>query len=169
MKTKSKTTEYDARFVGTSLEYYISGTTALNIPTPALGGGWYLTSILTQKKVKLHLAGTGPDSFVDTNASLGSNGIFECSGILQKKGANIPSDLKVFSANHHRAILDLLVKTARAQQDPSFIRLSDYFDTDEEKEALIASVETALPKLNSGESSFIHKWLLQKVTPAMSI
>lgn len=151
----------DIRFIGTSPGYYLSGTTALNIPSATLTGGWHLTSILSQISVQLNMAGEGAHAFVNTNPDFGQEGVFECSQKLIEFGANLPIGIQVYAANHHRAVLDLLVMTARNLQNPAFIHLPDYFDSIKEQRDVRAFVTSMLPRLKPDEAQHIQDWLHQ--------
>lgn len=150
---------YDPRFDGTSPHYYVSGMTALNIPSPTLTGGWHLTSLLSKKEVAIHLAGEGAAAFVNTNPTLGTQGVYECGHILIEMGAELPEGMKVYAADHYRSIFDLLIMAARKHQNPSFIYLPDYFDSPKEKRGVCKAVSQILSKLTAEEATHIQGWL----------
>jgi hypothetical protein len=141
----------------------MSGMTALNVPAPeGTGGDWHRTSIFGNPKAKLNLAGESPPAFVNTNPILDAYGIHECSAQLREIGLFVPEDKKVYSANHVRAVLDMVIHAADIGQPINFLQAGDFFDNDVQMALLEKGVTFALTHLTGKRAEYLKSWFAQQ-------
>jgi hypothetical protein len=144
----------------TSTKHYLTGMTALNIPTEdGKVADWHFVSALLDTKRKLRVAGI---NIADTNGILGSYGIRECSSILKKRGVVLNSKSKVYSADFVRAILDLIYDNILNEHCPKHIEIDELLEYEEDKKAFLKQYNilkstiqdnTQLTLLNSWENA----------------
>lgn len=92
----------------TSVQFYLSGITALNVPCPdGTDGDWHFHSVFNPSDPRLEFAGKGRGVLVNTNPFLGPKGIHECSSVLRDRGVTVEG--QVFAASHARAVVDKVV------------------------------------------------------------
>jgi hypothetical protein len=100
----------------TSSEKYLTGNTALNIPTEDGDfADWHGTSIFSSGNSKYIIAG---ENSRDTNNIFGSYGVRECSSIIKQYFGLVFSD-KVYAANYIRALLDIVFNTSFDGRKPT--------------------------------------------------
>ena len=129
-----------AVFPETSPRRYVTGMAALNIPSPEnTGGDWHFRGTFrsTSFPNNTSLAGEGLDW--NTNALFGNYGIHECSDSLRCRGISLPEGTRVYSANHYRAILDMLARSVSKGQVHRHLTISDWLDTDEHRKTFSIS------------------------------
>src|SRR4051794_10608739 len=106
----------------TSPTRYLTGACALNIPAPEqTTGDWHFQNVFFISPLPPQIAGEGEDTLVNTNPIFGAYGIHECSEVLKKLGLSLPENAPVYAANHYRAILDLLISSARAERPADYL------------------------------------------------
>lgn len=112
----------------TSLSY-LSGRTALNIPSDEMTGDWNFYNYFLSKPYEYFIETTKYNPF-------GSHGIIEVSNTLKKSG--VETNNKIYSANHYRAIADMFLN--RIKQKHSFTSLfysvDDWLNTKDQKKEL---------------------------------
>lgn len=150
----------------TSRSLYLTGMTALNIPSPnGTGGDWHFNEAFYGRgsiKPKIFLAGEG--EALNTNDILHDFGIYECSSILRKAGIPIAKQEKVYAANHYRAVLDMLYRCVRLLKSyPSHLDIDDWLDDEQQKKNLLEYVHLLKPYLETTEWEMIQSWLSQQV------
>ena len=117
----------------TSETAYITGATALNIPTEEGDfSDWHFTETFLREKSRLRIAG---QNSADTTLILGNYGIRECGNLLRRYGMNIPEGKKVYSADFVRALLDLVYTNILENRIPEHLRVDEVLD-DESQQAI---------------------------------
>ena len=147
-------------FPYTSPTRYLTGMTALNIPAPEnTGGDWHFSGAFRSSSFpeNLKLAGEGLEW--NTNALFGEYGIHECSDILRSRGIFIPEGVHVFSANHYRAILDMLYRSVSSGNIPQYLIIGDWLDTDEHQKTLFRLLDRFFPKFSSSGKELVFSWI----------
>ncbi|MHB1730418.1 MAG: hypothetical protein ACYCVG_05550 [Leptospirillum sp.] len=151
-------------FPYTSPTRYLTGMTALNIPAPEnTGGDWHFSGAFRSSSFpeNLKLAGEGLEW--NTNALFGEYGIHECSDILRSRGISIPDGVQVFSANHYRAILDMLWRSVSSGRIPQHLAIEDWLDNEEQKSVLFSLLDRFFQQFSPVEQRLISSWIaLQK-------
>ena len=139
---------------------YLTGASALNIPAPErTSGDWHFQNAFFLSPRPLQLAGDGPGTLVDTNDLFGGYGVHECSEVLKGFGLVLPEGMPVYAANHYRAILDLLISTAKAGQPADYLsNPEEWLDTQENVRTLVALAEQAQPMLGGKERETVSRW-----------
>lgn len=150
----------------TNKKHYLTGMTALNIPSPdGTSGDWHFHEAFYgrgERKPKIFLAGEGES--LNTNDILNDFGIYECSDILRKMGIIIPEGKKIYTANHYRAILDMLYRCVKIlKSSPSYLEIGDWLDNEQQQKILLENLPKLKPSLDDKEWKIIQNWLLQQV------
>ena len=121
---------------------YLTGMTALNIPAPeGTTGDWHFEESFWGRgdlRPKIFVAGEG--RALNTNSIWETLGIYECSHILRVKGIAIAADEKVYTANHCRAVLDMLYNAIKHKEYPHHIIIDDWLDIDAERKCFFDSI-----------------------------
>lgn len=108
---------------------YLSGRTALNIPSDEMTGDWNFYNYFLSKPHEYFIE-------ITKNNPFGSHGIIEVSNTLKKSG--VEANNKIYSANHYRAIADMFLN--RIKQKHSFTSLfysvDDWLNTKDQKKEL---------------------------------
>ena len=119
-------------FPYTSPTRYLTGMVALNIPAPEkTGGDWHFWGIFDSPRFPDNLTLAGEGLEWNTNALFGEYGIHECSDILRGRRISIPDGVQVFSANHYRAILDMLYRSVSSGRIPAHLEIEGWLDSAE--------------------------------------
>ena len=147
----------------TTPQHYITGKTALNIPSKEGTGDWHFQESFYGRgnlKPKISLAGEGEP--LDTNPILADFGIYECSSTLREWGLPISDEEKVYAANHYRAMLDMLYRCAKKNIYPHHLDIDEWFNTPEEISFLLEAINRMEAKLPNTERQVIEKWIAQQ-------
>lgn len=122
----------------TSRSEYITGKAALNVPyEDGTFADWHFHEVFLSGRGKIRIAGR---DIPDTKNLLGDYGIWECSEVLRRFGAEIPENYKVYTANHIRAILDMVISSLSKHRLPLHVTVHDMLDTQEELSELKTQV-----------------------------
>jgi len=143
---------------------YISGITALNIPSAKGTGDWHQTETFLRpasRNPRLYLAGDGCEW--DTSSFFGDRGIFECSTVLKLYGIPCPV-VSVYAATHARAIADMVIVTILDGGTPDHIHLDDFMPRDSDKEEVFGVLDLAVDKLGSDEKQKVLEWKLENLS-----
>ncbi len=147
-------------FPETSPTRYLTGMVALNIPDPEnTGGDWHFWGIFDSPRFPDNLAMAGEGLEWNTNALFGDYGIHECSEELRRRGVIIPEGMPVYSANHYRAILDMLYHSIAKGQVPRYLAISDWLDTDEHQKTFFGLLDRFFSKLSPSEKELVSSWI----------
>ena len=145
----------------TSPRHYITGITALNVPLPEEGyGNWHFTEAFYgrgERAPKIFVAGDKEEW--NTHAIFGDFGIYECAEKLKKLGVEVPAGQKVYVAGHYRAVLDMLYRCVKKEQFPHHLTIDAWFDSEEQKQVLLAKVKQMKNHLSSKEWHRVEEWL----------
>lgn len=149
--------KYQAVIPDTSPEYYISRMAALNIPAPEdTLGDWHFAGIFGDPDVQIPLAGNGPESGINTNSFFGIDGVHECSRILREMGIKIPEETPVYSANHYRALLDLVLLFDKV---PAPVPLYDFLADEREVKGLLQFIDRHRGAIPADQMKKIEDWI----------
>jgi hypothetical protein len=147
-------------FPYTSPTRYLTGMTALNIPAPEnTGGDWHFSGAFRSSSFpeNLKLAGEGLEW--NTNALFGEYGIHECSDILRSRGISIPDGVQIFSANHYRAILDMLYRSVSSGHIPQHLAIGDWLDTEEQKKEFFRLLDRFFDRFSPSQQTLVSVWI----------
>ena len=142
----------------TSVEHYLTGIPALNIPHPKTGpADWHFAECFRgcfgRKPGPFPIAGK---DFISTNDRLGDYGISEVGDILRRYGAyDVPE--KVYAASHHRAYVDILIHVASSFGHCNPFPYDDWF-TDEEALQILDLLTKAVPILPDDINRRVLSW-----------
>ena len=148
----------------TSPRRYVTGMAALNIPSPEnTGGDWHFLGTFRSPSFPDNISLAGEGLEWNTNNLFGDYGIHECSDILRSRGISIPDGIQVFSANHYRAILDMLYRSISAGRIPEHLAIGDWLDREEHKRVLFCLLDQFSHRFSPPEQKLIASWIaLQK-------
>jgi len=145
----------------TSVQIYLGGMAALNLPSPAGTGDWHMIQTYfrpRQKRSRSFVSGTG--CLTDTNSMLGDEGIYDCTEILDRLG--IPYERRpVYAASHARAAADLVLDAVMRGSSPGFVVLDDWMPRDTDKHQVFALLAKAVPCLSIQELEQLLVWRLK--------
>jgi hypothetical protein len=127
----------------TSIQKYITGMYALNVPAPeGTSGDWHDVFFWRDgidEPCAVDLAGDGAEW--NTNPVFGDYGVYEGKDRLEGKGLYVGEDIaEVYIANHFRAILDLLYQSLKKYEVVLNLTgaTDDWLDTPEQKALLLS-------------------------------
>ncbi|TXH56089.1 MAG: hypothetical protein E6Q89_05885 [Bacteroidia bacterium] len=143
----------------TSEKHYLTGSSALNIPTEDGDfSDWHFTETFFKNKAKFKVAGR---NFIDTSNLFGDYGVKECSDTLRRYGLTI--EAKVYVANHIRAVLDMIYKNISEETLPSHIVLDDIFDDEKPQKELLKQLEQIKSKITDKvQLTLLNQWEKQQ-------
>jgi len=149
----------------TTPNHYITGMTALNIPSPeGRQGDWHFHESFygrNGQEPTIFIAGEG--ELWNTNAILANFGIYECSDTLRRLGLEIPLTEKVYTANHCRAMLDMLYRLVKEHTYPYHLEIDEWIDDLEEKTRLVDAIKHLKSSLEQDEWKILQKWLTKQI------
>jgi excisionase family DNA binding protein len=143
----------------TTLQRYLSGMAALNLPSEKGTGDWHLIETFLKpkrKRSRLFIAGVGCEG--DTTPLLGDRGIFECSSLLDRLKIPHPPG-PAYAADHARAIADLVLVAILEGGSPDFVRLDDWMPGDDDKQTVFDLLNHAIPQLTIDRQEKISTWM----------
>ena len=147
-------------FPETSPTRYLTGMVALNIPAPeGTGGDWHFWGIFDSPRFPDNLTLAGEGLEWNTNALFGDYGIHECSDFLRCRNISLPEGTRVYSANHYRAILDMLARSVSSGRIPRHLEIEGWLDSAEQKKTLFKLLDRFLPKFSSSEKELVSSWI----------
>lgn len=147
------------RLPTTSPEHYLTGKTALNIPSPAGTGDWHFAETFEG------FADRDPGPFtvagihtIDTNAIFGNAGVFDCGERLRARGLELAPGA-IYAADHYRAIVDMVLNAlARGWEWEGAITLDDWLPEKLEKQRFFDLLERARSVLSTEHWQKITAW-----------
>ncbi len=146
-------------FPVTSRSRYVTGIAALNIPAPEnTGGDWHFLNTFKSQAFpgNIDLAGEGLEW--NTNAVFGDYGIHECSDYLHFRGVPIKKGMPVYSANHYRAILDMVHRSISNGRIPCHIDIDGWLDSEQQKNMFFSLLDRFSGKLSPAEQRLVSSW-----------
>jgi hypothetical protein len=144
----------------TSETAYITGATALNIPTEDGDfSDWHFTETFLRGKTRLRIAG---QNSADTTEILGSYGIRECSNLLRRYGVDIPKDQKVYSADFVRALLDSVYTSILENRIP-FFQVEEVLDDESQQASFFEKLQKIKAHIqNQSQRDMLCQWELKQ-------
>lgn len=143
----------------TSIDRYISGRYALNIPSDT-SGDWHFTTVwFANKPTIIDLWGVGQK--VDTTKLFGHFGIANRTTDIDKTGLQHDKS-PIYAANHLRAILDMAIDGS-TRNNMCLVKGAtiDYLDTQEQKDLIINMIDKIIlsNKLTSAQKECLRNWV----------
>jgi hypothetical protein len=141
----------------TSEQNYITGKAALNVPNPdGSFADWHFTETFLSGRGKIRVAGMNTPT---TTPMLGSYGIRECGDTLRRFGLAVPDTEKVYTANHVRAILDMVLASLAKKKMPAHVVAEEFIDSESELAELRSKVQELKTKISDTTSiTLLTKW-----------
>ncbi len=141
----------------TSEQHYITGKAALNVPNPdGSFADWHFDEVFLSGRGKIRIAGKDTQ---ETISLLGCYGIRECSGVLRRFGLAVPESQKVYTANHVRALLDMVLASLAKNKIPEHVTIDDMLDSAQEQEELQTQLQLLKHKItNPLTLSLLNQW-----------
>lgn len=127
----------------TNIENYLTAITALNVPDDDMEtGDWHISTTFNPGFGRTPSFCVSTE-YVNTNHIFGTDSILERSDILRRFGLNIGIGL-VYSANHYRAIADMLYHSISLDRPfEGAVILDDWLPSDEHKKRFFTLFEKA--------------------------
>ncbi|ANF24897.1 hypothetical protein MT1_0358 [Pseudomonas sp. MT-1] len=147
----------------TTRNRYLSGIAALNLPSAAGTGDWhFLQTFFVQRSRRStgFICGLGCE--IDTTAFLGDVGVFECSKLLKSLDIEFVGDA-AYSANHTRAVADLVIAAIRIGRNVDHLCIDDWLPKMSDKERLIAMLQQAYSNMNEELRQALNVWVLSNL------
>jgi hypothetical protein len=141
----------------TSEQHYITGKAALNVPNPdGSFADWHFDEVFLSGRGKIRIAGRDT---VPTLPILGNYGIRECSDTLRRFGLAVPDTEKVYTANHVRAILDMVLASLAKKKLPAHVVAAEFIDSESELAELKSKVQELKTKITDPITlSLLQQW-----------
>jgi hypothetical protein len=137
---------------------YLGGLAALNIPGSGASGDWHLQQTFFRPRRKLSrsfISGEGCPT--NTNKYFGSEGIYDCTAILDE--LSIPYEsAPVFAASHIRAAADLVIDAVSRGLSPDFVVLDDWLPLAIDKAGVFELLERAEQYMPVDQQEAVRKW-----------
>jgi hypothetical protein len=152
----------------TSEQHYITGKAALNVPNPdGSFADWHFDEVFLSGRGKIRIAGKDMEP---TLPMLGSYGIRECGDTLRRFGLAIPDTEKVYTANHIRAILDMVLTSIAKKKLPSHVVVDEFIDSESELAELQSKVQELKTKISDQITlSLLVQWEQTSLKTSMKI
>lgn len=142
----------------TSLDRYLGGMAALNLPTAIGTGDWHQVQTFFRPRRRLSrsfISGIGCQT--DTTALLGRAGIVDCTQVVER--LHIPHlGARVLAATHARAVADLVLAAVQRGESPEFVDLDDYMPRPEDKCEVFDLLQMAAAKLSECARQQVVAW-----------
>jgi hypothetical protein len=151
-------TDHKLAVCDTTEENYLTGITALNIPTDECSGDWHFSEyFVVHGDTKPLQQRAGIDLF-STYEWLGSNGVYDCYSVLVEYGLK-ERVRNIYAADHYRAIADMVYfKVKNGRSINRSISLNDWLPEPHEKKRMYQMVDLLKPAMNNEEWGVIEKW-----------
>ncbi len=145
----------------TSPEHYLTGTSAMAIPSPETSFvNWHFVDTFISGRADFRLAGI---NFPDTSALLGASGVRECGETLRRLGAHLPPMQTFYAANRDRAFLDMLLGNLQRGRRPDHLRIMDCCDGESEAQSLHDQIDSLRSRLSdSAQLRHLEAWLAEQ-------
>ncbi len=141
----------------TSPDHYITGKAALNVPNEdGSFADWHFTETFLSGRGKIRVAGMDTTT---TTPMLGNYGVRECSATLRRFGLAVPDTEKVYTANHVRAILDMVLASLAKKKMPAHVVAEEFIDSESELAELKSKVQELKTKISDTTSlALLAEW-----------
>jgi hypothetical protein len=167
--TVNKSDQQYVYFPRTTPERYVSGYTALNLPSPeGTTGDWHPLGCFyahpSDPNPIASIFGEGENAEKNTNNIFGTYGIYERSAWFLKNDIPFEGN-NCYVANHCRAILDVIYYHLLRAPDLYSLRcISDeMLDTENQKGELFSKAEHMLALLPESRQTELKKWLNHEI------
>lgn len=141
---------------------YITGTTALNIPSENGSGDWHYTgAFFLRRKNKSPYFVAGEGLAINTKELFGLVGIEDMKAKLNRLGIRFKGD-KALVANHTRACADLVIAATGISEKTAIesVILDDWIQEDRDIEQVSNLLEGALLKITNNDTrERVEKWM----------
>lgn len=145
----------------TSLDRYIGGMAALNLPTGEGTGDWHQEQTFFQPRRKLSRSFiSGAGCATDTTTLLGHEGIVDCTQLIDRLRIAHQGN-RVFAATHARAVADLVLGALQRGESPDFVDLDDYMPRPEHKRTVFQLLDLAAQKLDDVLQQQVLAWQIK--------
>ncbi len=145
----------------TNYQHYLTAITALNIFSEDGTGDWHFSENFLEDESYIPRKTVAGIDTRSTNEYLGNNGIFNCYQTLLESGVQ-PSTKEVFSANHYRAIADMILDGITKGNDiEGSIILDDWLPENDEKEKLYCLINKFKSALTEKQWQKIVAWKMK--------
>ncbi|MDR0751877.1 MAG: hypothetical protein LBF12_04765 [Christensenellaceae bacterium] len=144
----------------TSIDRYISGIYALNLPSE-MSGDWHFSTVW-YSYVPETAPVWGNDFGFDTNPIWGSFGVTDRIKAYREANLNTGNLNCVYTADNYRAILDLMVHSAVRNSMGTVVGATmDYLDTEEQKHYVLEKAKFAIQSntLSEEQKTRIQNWI----------
>ncbi|MDR0763884.1 MAG: helix-turn-helix transcriptional regulator [Bacteroidales bacterium] len=159
MKTQDKGC-FQKEIPATSIDRYISGKYALNLPSE-MSGDWHFTSVWYSDKPETAPI-WGKDIGFDTNPIWGNFGVADRIEAYREAHLDTRGQNCVYTADNYRAILDLMVVGAIKNYMGIVVGATmDYLDTEEQKSFVLNKAKNAVQSdmLSEEQKARIQNWI----------
>ena len=145
----------------TTPDTYLTGTTALSIPTEEGDvADWHFDAAFLREGTRFRVAGA---NFPSTSNLLGRFGIRECANVLRARAVPLPTHQPVYAATYARAVLDLLLTTTAEHKQPAFLQASDILEEDD-LQSVLDQLDTVRDRIeDSKQLSLIDQWIHEQL------
>lgn len=152
---------YTITIPATSKSRYLSGLSALNLPSLAGTGDWHMTEtfFIPRKKRSLSFI-CGDGCAVNTNDIFSDAGIYDCTEILDKLRIRHESII-AYAASHARAIVDLLVGAIVRCQRTDHVVLEDWMPGKENSKEVHDLLSMTAGHLTTEQDKALQNWLVK--------
>ena len=145
----------------TNIEHYLTAITALNIYSEDGTGDWHFSENFLEDVGFIPRKTVAGVDTCSTNEYLGDEGVFNCYKTLLEAGVQ-PSTKDVFSADHYRAIADMVLDSIIKGYDiDGSIILDDWLPEQHEKERLYSLINSFKPALTEKQWQKIEAWKMK--------
>lgn len=148
----------------TTPSHYLTGLTALNVPSPTGSGDWHLAESFLSSRSRYHLAGDG-EAHWNTNPIFGGANVHECSAELRAHG--VPVSGAVWAAGHVRAVADLVAKAVLSGVSPAHVDAREFLDAPGQLDELAALLGDLAPHVPEEHRPLLFEWMKRNDLPTI--
>ncbi|GAW87319.1 conserved hypothetical protein [Bathymodiolus platifrons methanotrophic gill symbiont] len=145
----------------TNTKYYLTAITALNIYSEDGTGDWHFSENFLENESFIPRKTVAGVDTCSTNEYLGDKGVFNCYQTLLESGVQ-PSTKNVFSADHYRAIADMVFDSiTKGHEIEGSIILDDWLPEQHEKEKLYLLINSFKSAVTEKQWQKIEVWKMK--------
>ncbi|MDO6514394.1 MarR family winged helix-turn-helix transcriptional regulator [Neptuniibacter sp. 2_MG-2023] len=143
----------------TSPRHYLTGMSALNIPSNEGTGDWhFIETFEGGSRSTLGPFFIAGDDYSDTYEFLGLDGIKEVSEVLRKAGLSVND--KLFAANHYRAMIDMIYDKLTKGLTLESYKADDWFPRKRDKEKLGQYIKKIYYSIDPVKQQRLEEWMI---------
>jgi hypothetical protein len=145
----------------TTKNRYLTGATALNIPSKEGTGDWHFIEVFqgTHGRTAGPFQVAGID-MPDTTSILGLEEVEDRSADLVRCG--LEQSYPVFAASHYRAMTDLVYARLHDGKGLDSYRVDDWFPANEDQQKLREMLKKIEPSLSTSASKELYRWIKEQ-------